>query len=259
VPYDIETDLLADDEAERIYSRFPELRSGPCPTCRDRGSYRWQGVDHDCNCQRQRQLAKHYTAAGIGDRYQRLDWTDYTGDKTITGQIVKYLDAHEQMVTQGMGLILYGPYGTGKTFIANMVLKELIKLGYSAWATTFANTIEAFTATWGDRDEKQWFARKFQHSQVLLLDDLGRELRSGHQLSLSTFDMILRTRVQNNRPTLLTTNLKPVELGTGYGAAALSLLREASLEFDFTGDDYRPKVTRRVLAELRAGETRPII
>lgn len=257
--YDIETDLLADDEAERLYSRFPELKDGPCPTCRDAGTFLWQGKEHQCNCHRQRQLAKHYTAAGIGDRYQRLDWPDYSGDKEILELVHHYLHTHDQMVRQGMGLIFFGPFGTGKTFIANMVVKELIRLGYRGFATTFANTIEAFTATWGNAEEKQWFTRKFQYSQILLLDDLGRELRSSTKLSPSTFDMILRPRVQGNRPTFLTTNLTPNELTHGYGAATLSLLREASLEIDFSGDDYRPQVPRRVLSEMRSGESRPIV
>ncbi|QDH91787.1 DnaC-like helicase loader [Mycobacterium phage Phrappuccino] len=260
--FNIETALLTDAVAERLYRTRPELRAGPdeyCPTCRKTGVYRWQGVEHQCNCARQLQLAKHYSAAGIGATYQRLDWTDFDGNDELLAQILRYLEHHERYVTRGIGLMFHGPIGTGKTMAANLVLKELIKRGYSGFATTFANTVEAFTSTWGNRDEKEWFARKFMQSQVLLLDDLGREFRAGVNLPQSTFDMILRTRVQEGRPTLLTTNCTLGELETGYGSAVLSMLKEQSIKHEFRGNDFRPTANRRTLTEVEAEETRPLV
>lgn len=256
--FNIEHAILPDDEAQRLYRRFPELRDGPCPTCRDTGHYRWEGRDHDCNCRLQRQLAKHYSMSGIGVRYQRLDWSDFVGDDSSLDQVSEYVLNHDKMLRRGMGLLLVGPLGVGKTFLATMVLKELIKRGHNCWSTTFANTIEAFTATWGNQEEKQWFARKFMYSQVLLLDDLGRDLRTGNNLPQSTFDSILRTRVQEGRTTLLTTNMSVRELENGYGSAVLSLLKEVSLRIEFTGDDFRPQANARTMTELTDDETRPI-
>ena len=257
--FNIETSILSEEEANRLYARFPDLRSGPCPTCRDKGTYRWESVDHPCNCRLQRQLAKHYSKSGIGVRYQRLDWSDFVGDPEAFSQIGEYVLRYDQMLRQGMGLLLTGTLGTGKTFLGTMVLKELIKRGYNCWSTTFAQTIEAFTATWGNQEEKQWFAKKFMHSQVLLLDDLGRDLRTGNNLPQSTFDSILRTRVQEGRTTILTTNMTMRELESGYGSAVLSLLKEVSLLVNFTGDDFRPAANARTLSELDDNETRPIL
>lgn len=253
---------LGEDDAERLYKRRPELCAGPdeyCPTCRKTGTYRWQGQDHACDCRRQLQLAKHYSAAGIGVAYQRLDWSDFDGNEDLLAHVLKYLENHERYVGRGIGLLFHGPIGTGKTLAANLMLKELIKRGYSAFATTFAGTVEAFTSTWGNRDNKEWFAAKFMQSQVLLLDDLGRELRTGHNLPQSTFDMILRTRVAEGKPTILTTNCTLGELGTGYGAQVLSLLMEQSIARQFSGTDFRPKANARTRAEVDADETRPIV
>lgn len=256
--FNIETAILSDEEANRLYVRFPELRNGPCPTCRDAGHYRRGGVEHECNCRQQRQLAKHYSMSGIGVRYQRLDWSDYVGDDAALEQVSDYILAHERMIRGGMGLLLHGTLGTGKTFLANMVLKELVKRGYNCWATTFAETIESFTATWGNQEEKQWFAKRFKFSQVLLLDDLGRDLRTGNKLPQSTFDSILRTRVQEGRTTLITTNMSMRELETGYGAASLSMLKEVSLRIEVNGSDFRPQANARTMNELDDNETRPI-
>lgn len=255
--FDITTSFLSDEDAERLYLRQPELRDGTCPTCRGTGTFRWQGADQSCACATQLQLAKHYGAAGIGVTYQGLDWGDYR--EQVPPALGDYLLDHERYVSRGIGVLFAGTIGTGKTLLATLMLKELIKLGYSCFSTTFARTVEAFTATWGNPTEKEWFARKFMYSQVLLLDDLGRELRIGNSLPQSTFDMILRVRVQDGRPTLLTTNCSLRELETGYGAGILSLLSECSIIAEFAGEDFRPQASRRTIDEVRRGETRPLI
>lgn len=259
----IEDAILRDEDAERLYESRPELRAGPseyCPTCRKTGTYRWQGAEHDCDCVRQLQLAKHYSAAGIGVTYQRQDWTDV--QQSVIDEVtplMRYLENHQNYIARGIGLLMHGPVGTGKTMVATLLLKDLLKLGYTGFSTTFARTINAFTSTFRSNEEKRWFADKFMYSQVLLLDDLGRELRSVHSnLPQSTFDLILRTRVQEGRPTLLTTNCTPAELETGYGAAVLSMLKEQSLLLEFSGTDFRPQVNQRTLAEVEAGEVRPL-
>jgi len=148
-------------------------------------------------------------------------------------------------------------HNTGKTMLANLILKDLVREGHDCYFTTFSGAIEQFTSTWGDRDEKARFAKRFMLSRVLCLDDLGKEFRN--RLSSSTFDHILRTRVFELRPTILTTNLHPTEISVGYGASILSLLAEQSVHVHFTGGDYRPHAHYRSISEVEAGEVRAIV
>lgn len=260
---DIRTRYLSDDEADRLYRRYPQLGesyTSYCPTCDKTGKYVFKGVEHACDCEYQLQLTKHYLASGIGVTYQRLDWEDYHGPDAVLDGVAKYVTNHSRFIKRGMGLYFSGTHGTGKTLLATLVLKELVKFGYTCWSTTFAQTIEMMTAGWGDKAEKEYFQRKFLGSEVLLLDDVGRERRGGKvQLAETTFDAILRQRVQEGRATFITTNLDATELEEGYGAAVLSLVREKSLEQVFTGDDYRPQANSRELDEIMRGETRPVI
>jgi len=257
--FSIENSFLSDDESRRLYARFPELKKGICPTCKGEKRVQWRGEMWDCDCSRQLQLAKHYSACGIGVTYQRLDWDDFRGDQDALDQVLRYLLHKDKVVDRGLGLLFYGASGRGKTMVANLILKELIRDGFSCFGTTFAQTIDAFTAGWHNPDDKRWFAEKFMHSEVLLLDDLGREFKTKNSLPQSTFDNILRTRVQEGRSTFLTTNMSLRELESGYGGAVLSLLKESSLPVEFTGDDFRPQVSERTLEELEANETRFII
>lgn len=258
----IRTQILSDTDHARLLNENPQLRASYhdyCPTCRKTGTYLWRNEVHECDCEEQLRLHMLYLHAGIGTTYQRLEWEDYKGDRDTVLAIARYVDAHKAYIQRGMGLFFTGPYGSGKTMLANLALKEFVRLGYKCYATTFATTINMFTAGWKSAAEQRYFEDRFIGSEVLLLDDVGRELRGTSKLSETTFDNILRQRVQYGRPTFITTNLDSEELEEGYGSAVLSLLREKSIVFEFAGEDYRGKANLREREEIERGEVRPIV
>ena len=247
---------LSDEDLARLEGRYPRIQD--CPTCEGSGRYVFRGGEYKCDCMMQRQLHKHYLNAGIGTTYQRLDFNDYEGSQDVLRGLLTYIEGYERYASRGMGLLLTGGFATGKTMLANLILKEFVKQGYRVFATTFAQTVDMLTAGWKSNEDKRYFQRRFLDSEIVLLDDVGRELRSRSNLSESTFDTILRTRVQEGRPTFITTNMSPEELGDGYGSAVLSLLKEHSIVCEMTGEDFRPLSNARTLKEISNGETRPI-
>ena len=249
--------FLSDADLTRLKKQYPGLDRW-CPTCRDKGSYVWKGETFRCDCDTQKRLYTRYLHAGIGATYQRLMWSDFGGPGHLLDPLLDYIDHAEAYIDRGIGLFIWGPLGTGKTMVASLVLKELVKKGYACYATTFSSTVEAFTAGWNSQEEKQRFAERFMYSEVLLLDDLGKEFRRQNGLHATTFDHILRTRVQAGRPTILTTNMNSDEVNTGYGAAILSLLVEQSIEVPLPGEDFRVTANERTMGEARAAERRPI-
>jgi DNA replication protein DnaC len=251
--------FLNNAEIERLKDTYPELRSSSCPTCGGAGYFRWEAEKRVCVCEQQKRLHMRYLHAGIGATYQRLSWSDLKIPAEMYEPAMDWIEHADEFIRAGMGLLLHGPVGTGKTLLANLVLKELVKKDLDCYCTTFAGAVENFTATWRDNEEKKIFARRFMGSQVLVLDDLGKEFRSSTHLSSTTFDHILRTRVQNSRPTILTTNMTPRDMRGGYGGAVLSLLVEKSIEVPLSGADFRPASHDRTVAEIRNKEVRPIV
>jgi DNA replication protein DnaC len=250
--------FLTDQELTRLKASHPEIAEGICPTCRDVGHYVWKNREYECDCGEQKRLNKLYTHAGIGLDYQRLDWEDLHIPDEYLGPIHKYIDTPDKYINRGMGFFISGTLGAGKTLISNLLLKALIKKDYDCYFTTFSNTIESFTATWGSQENKTLFADRFMRSRVLCLDDLGKEHRINTKLPTSTFDHILRTRTQNARPTILTSNLGPNEVRTGYGAGVLSLLLQQSIAMHLEGIDFRARAHDRTMGEIDNDEIRPI-
>lgn len=248
--------FLSDAELTRLKADYPEVRDPRCPTCADTGSYRWRGEDHACDCIEQKRLLVQYLNAGIGLKYQRLDWEDLVF--AVPEQVTDYLTNLESYVRHGLGLHLWGSPGTGKTLLANLVLKELVKREYDCYFSSFSAMVEAFAATWGDKDERKVFTGHYMTSRVLVLDDLGKEFRTAKRLPQTTFDYVLRTRAENNRPTIFTTNNNPMEVQLSYGKGVLSLLVEHSIEVPMVAADYRPEAHDYKVALGKAGELRPI-
>ena len=251
--------LLPDSELQRLLVKFPELRADPedyCPTCNKKGTYRWNGEEHTCDCATQLMLYKKYLSSGIGKQYQRLDWDDVDPELDPQLQpIYKFLSDPEKYIRRGIGVYLWGPPGAGKTMIATLILKDLIRKGHAGFSATMAGMVESFTAGWGgNTDEKSWFTGKFLSSQILVLDELRRDNR----LAESTFDHILRTRVNEGRPTIITTNLTPGELESGYGSSILSLIVQQSIEVNLNRQNYRPEAHDNVMNEIDRDEIKPL-
>jgi DNA replication protein DnaC len=187
-----------------------------------------------------------------------MSWEDFEGDKTARELCEKYYEARVNLINGGTGLMFLGGFGTGKTMTMNLLLKELLWDKYNVYATTFTSMIEMFTAGWKSMEEQALFQKKVKQSKVLLLDDIGKEMRTRNNLAESTFDDVLRSRVQDGRPTFITSNMTIEEMGQGYGSAVFSLLQEVSIVHEFSGDDYRQKSNQRLLDEALSGIVRPI-
>lgn len=248
--------VLSDAELSQLEESHPELK-GSCITCRGTGEYLFRGDKHLCDCKVQRTLYVRYARAGIGLTYMRLDWSDVAVDPDQLAPVRDYLAKLDSYVQTGMGLFLSGTVGSGKTTVLNMVLKELVRRDYDCYGTTFVGAIDEFASTWRDDAEKRSFAQRFEYSKVLGIDDVGKEY--SNKLSAHTLDRILRTRDQEARPTIVTTNLSPEKVHSGYGTPVLSLLVGKSVEVPLTGEDFRVKSRARTVREIEMEWTRPIV
>lgn len=253
-------------DAEVLYTRYPNIKPDPddfCPTCGTKGVYRSligdQVQELECDCQLQLQLYKNYLNSGIGYSYQTLDWSDLYKAEEARRRARGYFQDRHLRVPRGTGFILSGSYGTGKTMAATLLLKDLVKAGYPCYSTTFTGMVQQFTAGWKDPSEEKWFQRKIKRSHILLIDDVGKEMKTRTNMAESIFDDVLRSRIQEGRPTFITTNLTLEELGEGYGGAVFSLMMENSIVFTVPGEDFRPLAAVRMLDETDLGITRRIV
>jgi DNA replication protein DnaC len=270
---DLKVKFFSDRDRAELYEEFggelPESVREGCPTCFGKNSIgervKVGNREHQtnagwtpCFCQEQLSRYKHYLWANIGDVYQRLDWDDWVGEQHGLDVVTKYLVDSDQMLVNGMGLIMTGPYGTGKTMLASLMAKAMVRMGHDVYFSTFTQMVETFTGGWFSDQKRRKFEERIVGADFLVLDDLGKEMKTKTNLAESTFDNMMRRRAMFMRPTILTTNMPMENMREGYGRAAFSLLSERSTVVEFFGEDWRPKANLRTEQEISDHIRRPI-
>lgn len=254
---------LTDPESQRLSQQYPDLWRDPkksCLTCSRTGSFKGRledgsVVEFQCDCISQWKLHRWMLNAGIGLRYQRLSWADATGiGSAVAKAIIDYTDSVDANIATGTGVTLWSEAkGTGKSMIATLLLKELLARGFDGYFTQFNEMLNFFTDGWRDKDERAWFTRKVRNAGVLVVDDMGREYKGRAEVAEAMFDTIIRARVADARPTIITTNYTPEKMLSGYGGNILSLLSEVNTEIHVPGRDFRPEARERLLRDRSEG------
>ena len=277
---------LLNDESSRLNRLYPDLPRSPddCGTCGGRKRFLWWNryspdyrpdapviVEYDCPCEDQWILQRWLTLRGVNAVYQRLGWEDAQAVAPSTLDVVTdYLAHSERYVSVGMGFVLTGAKGTGKTMLANLMLKTLMLKGFDGYFSTFAEALQTFRSGWNDAEDKAWYANKVRGSRVMALDDVGREhfqqryeegklTRNAQSAAESTLDELRRHRVSSAKPTFLTTNFEMAQISQYYGDNVFSLITERSVLCEFKAADWRTSARERTQQEVRDGLSRPVV
>lgn len=115
-----------------------------------------------------------------------------------------YVRNFDALRSAGKGLILYGPTGTGKTFLADCIANALMAEGVPVLVTS----IIALTRSNGE--ELPRILRLMRSARLLVLDDYGAERHTDFK-SEQIFDLI-DTRYGSKKPMIITTNIPLTDL-----------------------------------------------
>lgn len=133
----------------------------------------------------------------------------------LTTAMKRYAEQFKQYLADGMGLLLHGPVGTGKTFFAACVANAVIDQGYRVRMTKF----EQIEKSLWDAEQKSQYLQDLLRYDLLVLDDLGTERKSEYMQEV-VFNVI-DGRYRAGLPVIVTTNLTQAELTQtdeiGYG------------------------------------------
>ncbi|MCB5908119.1 ATP-binding protein [Streptomyces pinistramenti] len=154
-----------------------------------------------------------------------------------------------RVIARGPSLLLCGTTGTGKTHQAYGAIRSLTAAGCAVrWhAVTAADLYGQARPRPGVDVDVEWMLRDITRVPLLLLDGLGAA-KSSEWTEEVTF-RLLSWRGENHLPTLVTSNLPPVQsagmpgrrevLRDKVGDRILSRLSGMCTDIEFTGPDRR--------------------
>ena len=115
----------------------------------------------------------------------------------------RYVDNWEQMYQNGMGLLLWGDVGTGKSYAAGCIANALLDRGVSVMMTNFSRILNSLASLqWGDRNKH---IDDLNQYSLLIIDDLGIE--RGTEYVLEQVYSVVDGRYRSGKPLIVTSNL----------------------------------------------------
>jgi len=205
----------------------------------------------------------------IAKRFKNKNFSNYDpshleNDKNIFSEIKDYGNNFYKHSKTGDFLVLTGGYGLGKTHLAIAVGKQCLKffardyLKKNRFARRYLspskNTIklvksidmmEDLTSCYNNKNkDEQLVKQNYINTKLLILDDLGKEHFNNDYLH-KVYYSILDKRYEEQRNTIITTNLNTKELKDHIGGAVIDRIIEAAgngkFLFELKGKSYRRK------------------
>jgi DNA replication protein DnaC len=186
--------------------------------------------------------------ARIPKRY----WEARLADAQETVQLIarRYIANFVVMRERGVGLLLWGPNGVGKTSIAVVLGKEYRRRGHSLLFLEAAEIKGAvINSEMFDDDQTLW--ERAKSVDVLMIDDLGKGVQDSTGFGARVLDELIRHRNANKRVTFISTNMTLKAIEDELKASTMHSLKECIFPVRVVGDDLREKSKAEIDSLLR--------
>ena len=165
----------------------------------------------------------HTGKTPLGNAQAAFDAAEYTADH------IGSPDSH---------LFIHGPTGVGKTFLAHCIAKQALDSSKPALVLSASEFVEILEkATFGHDETFKDTSNSLLTCDVLVIDDLGTEFVNS--FVLKELFRVLVHRIENNKTTVISTNLSLPEIRDLYSERIFSRIMSQFNIIKLTGDDIR--------------------
>lgn len=223
-----------------------------CPHCKDQGVLE---NGKPCDCYKSLLSEELYSESDLSSvlRVQNFGTFDLnrfnpTPDKTLhisprenmenaLAESKSFIERFDDAET--LNLYFYGQTGTGKTFLANCIGKELMDRGKFVVYKSAFELMEFLADSKFRRDEanENLAAKAFFNCDLLIIDDLGTEFVN--EFTRTALFNVLNSRLNHKRKMIISTNLSLLDVKRIYTERISSRINEHFLRLRFFGDDLR--------------------
>jgi DNA replication protein DnaC len=235
-----------------------------CPLCRGTG---WKSVANGsdrrvtrCDCRVQARTQALLSAARIPKRYEHCELSNFEFDgphRALASARLAACKFAEEYPLDNTGMLVIGSIGVGKTHLAVGIIKELIlSKGIGCLFYDYRELLKQIQNSYNDsvKATELDVLRPVFETEILVLDELGAVKPT--EWVWDTVSLILNTRYNDNRTTIITTNFddrpagaiagprgaaREETLGDRIGERMRSRLHEMCRIIKMDGEDFRQK------------------
>lgn len=243
---------LPSDYLDSIYS---------CQKCRDTG---FDEHGHRCECLKRLVtqyigLNSNMTALMRNQTFESFDFSIFENQPDVKGRAVASVIKRAFDISLNFAdnfgdgtnrnLYFYGDAGLGKTYLSSCIANRVLARGFSVYyQSAFALTDMMEKLKFGryDEDEREraeYTAKYVYDVDLLIIDDVGTEFVTAYS-SAVMYD-IINSRLNNEKSTIISSNLSPTGIDGIYGERMTSRISGIYTPIAFIGRDLRSRTFGR--------------
>jgi len=242
-------------------AEFQSLKRTHCDMCTKCKGTRLLTIDTpeftgvaQCECVKAFQSAYALAKAGIPIIYRSLTIKDIDPEfakNNVEGmtKALKYWRLIQKAHDDGTGLFLNGDNGSGKSFVASLILKEALVNGFSAHFVLLKELTSAAFDALRDEDAREDLEALITQTDFLVIDEFDKMYQDKNEFVINLLDALFKQRYYTNKPLIITSNTPFEEIINTHSSSIASMFTEKLLQVCFTGN-YRAKRGKDLEAEF---------
>ncbi len=240
-------------------------RSVQCPVCQDRGIIFDGDVARPCHCMQQKRLENRFRHARMAKNllncrienfhinyYESNDGSNIHKERATKAlnAVIDLIKAAEENRNYGLGLLLTGAVGSGKTFLAAAIANALIENNKEVLFLVVPDLLDELRSTYNRSADTSELDLLDTAREVafLVLDDLGAHNYT--EWTRNRIYSIINYRLNEHLPTIITSNLSLEEMEEYLGDRTTSRILQMcrvfrlSCEEDIRSQLYQERENR---------------
>jgi DNA replication protein DnaC len=186
-----------------------------------------------------------YMRAYIPSEFWNLSLKNYKKDSKVLEIVNDYIRRLQKNLDTGKGILFHGGTGTGKSLLANEILKAACRNGFKAKTRSLTEILESLKKSYSD-DNIVNVEQELENSDFFCFEDTGLEYRKkDSEFVPREFDRLFQIRKNSRLPTLVTIPYSPEQIEVHYGKHLLSTFYSCMTPVRCKGQDFREEISKK--------------
>ncbi len=200
-----------------------------------------------CECLNQFNAAYTLAHANIPVAFRELTSQDIDEcfrqeNREYFHRVQLYTQQQDKALETGFGLFLQGTNGSGKSFIATIILKHALRKGYSGYFILMSDLINASFEALSNAEVRKDLEKLVVQTDFLVIDKIDKGFRDQNDNIQKMLLPLFKKRCDYfKKPLIVTSNVAKGSIAQTVGKTIAAMFTERLTEITFTGN-YRPQI-----------------